>query len=80
MLHSNINWSIPETISSTYLSASNPRIVIDSHRNGRFFAATNPNTLQINEHNAIQNGSVTNEVAAWDYNYSQSAITTISFP
>lgn len=49
------------------------------YRNGIFFTATDSNTLQINDHNTIQNGPVTYGVAAQDINYSQSSIAIISF-
>lgn len=49
-------------------------------RNGVFFKSTDPYTLQIDDHNAVQNGSVTYGVAAVDNCYSQSSIATVNYP
>lgn len=50
------------------------------YRNGVFFASTDPNTLQIIDHNVSKNGSVVYGVAAQDINNIQSAIATVAFP
>ncbi len=49
-------------------------------RNEIFFESTDSNTLQITDHNAVQNGSVTYGVASMDIYFRQSSIATVSFP
>lgn len=61
-------------------SPSSGIIQYNIYRNGIFFAATDPNTLQIIDHNAGQNVSVTYGVAAMDSNFTQSSIATNNFP
>lgn len=68
----------------SWTPSSSPNILkYNIYRNGILFASTpDANTFQVVDHNAIpaQSGSVTYGVAAMNINYSQSAITTVSFP
>lgn len=61
-------------------SPSSQILQYNIYRNGVFFASTDPNTLQVVDHNTVQNGIVTYGIAAQDVNYSQSSIATITFP
>lgn len=66
----------------TWTASPSPNLIqYTIYRNGVFFMATDPNTLQVIDHNAVQSGtgSVTYGVAAFDSNRSQSSIATVTF-
>jgi hypothetical protein len=59
----------------TWQASSDPNVYqYNIFRNGVFFAATDPNTLQFIDHNQITGGTVTYGVAALSSSFRQSAI------
>lgn len=66
----------------TWTASTAPNIIqYNIYRNGIFFAATDPSTLQFIDHNTVQNGTVTYGVAALTSEFRQSDIVTFTlFP